>query len=106
MTVAVFLLPVIGPALFIPCAVAYFTAMWSWKGTTIGGLIFGHKVVRTDGRPVEISVALVRSLLSIFSCMIVFLGCMWAGWDREKQTWHDKIAGTVVVKMPRGFALI
>ncbi len=105
-TAAVIALPVIGPALFVPIAVTYFVAMWAWKGTTIGGLVLGHKIVRTDGRPVTFAVALVRSLTSLFSALIVFLGFLWAGWDREKQTWHDKIAGTVVVKMPRGFSLL
>jgi uncharacterized RDD family membrane protein YckC len=48
----------------------------------------------------------VRSLTSLFSLVVAFLGFLWAGWDREKQTWHDKIAGTVVVRMPKGFSLI
>lgn len=26
------------------------------------------------------------------------LGYFWAGWDKRKQTWHDKLAGTVVVR--------
>jgi uncharacterized RDD family membrane protein YckC len=106
LTVVVVALPLVGLALFIPLAVAYFVAMWTWKGTTIGALVMGHKVVRTDGRAVDFPVAIVRSLLSIFSCFVMFLGCLWAAWDHEKQTWHDKIAGTVVVKMPRDFALI
>ena len=97
--------PVITFPLFIPLAVAYFVIMWTWKGTTIGGLILGHKIVRTDGSSISFSVALVRSLLSIFSIMVIFLGFLWSAWDREKQTWHDKIAGTVVVKMPRHLAL-
>jgi hypothetical protein len=105
-TAAVIALPVIGPALFIPLAVVYFVAMWTWKGTTIGGLVLGHKIVRTNGRPVNFAVALVRSLTSLFSLLIFFLGFLWAGWDREKQTWHDKIAGTVVVRMPQGFSLL
>ena len=92
--------------MFIPLAVVYFAGMWTWRGTTIGGLVMGHKIVRTDGGPVTFSVAIVRSLLSIFSGMVFFLGFLWAAWDHEKQTWHDKIAGTVVVKMPPGFALI
>lgn len=103
---AVIALPLIGPVLFIPLAVIYFVAMWTWKGTTIGGLVLGHKIVRTDGRPVNFAVALVRSLTSLFSLLVVFLGFLWAGWDREKQTWHDKIAGTVVVRMPKGFSLL
>jgi hypothetical protein len=104
--VAVIALPLIGPVLFIPLAVFYFVAMWTWKGTTIGGLVLGHKIVRTNGRPVTFAVALVRSLTSLFSALVAFLGFLWAGWDREKQTWHDKIAGTVVVRMPKGFSLL
>lgn len=102
--VVIVALPVVTIAFFIPIAVAYFAGMWTWKGATIGGMLLGHKVVRTDGRPIELSVAFVRSVSSILSCLVGFLGCMWAGWDREKQTWHDKIAGTVVVKVPRGLA--
>lgn len=94
------------PGFFIPLAVIYFVAMWTWKGTTIGSLLLGLKIVRSDGRPVNFAVALVRSLSSFFSVLVFFLGFLWAGWDREKQGWHDKIAGTVVVKMPKGFALI
>jgi hypothetical protein len=103
---AVAVIPVIGPALFIPCAVVYFVALWTWRGTTLGGIVFGHKMIRTDGRPVSFAVALVRSLLSLFSMVVFFLGFLWAAWDREKQTWHDKIAGTVVINMPQGLALI
>lgn len=86
--------------------VAYYVAMWTWKGTSIGGIVLGLKVVRTDGSPVNFAVALVRSLSSIFSTLVLFLGFFWAGWDREKQSWHDKIAGTVVVKVPKGVSLI
>jgi uncharacterized RDD family membrane protein YckC len=27
----------------------------------------------------------------------IYLGFFWMLWDREKQTWHDKVAGSVVV---------
>jgi uncharacterized RDD family membrane protein YckC/cytoskeletal protein CcmA (bactofilin family) len=99
------LIPVIGPFI-IPIAVVYFVAMWTWKGTTVGSIVMGLKLIRTDGRPVNFAVALVRSLSSIFSAFVLFLGFLWAAWDREKQTWHDKIAGTIVVRMPKDFALI
>ena len=54
----------------------------------------------------DFPVALVRSLSSFFSAFVLFLGFLWVAWDREKQSWHDKIAGTVVVQMPKGFALL
>lgn len=86
--------------------VVYFTLMWTWKGTTIGGIVLGLKLTRLDGRPVTLIVALVRSLASFLSAMALGLGFFWVGWDREKQAWHDKIAGTIVVKAPKGVSLI
>ncbi len=87
-------------------AVAYFVGLWTWRGSTIGGIVLGLKVVRTDGQPINFPIALVRSLSSIFSALVLFLGFFWAGWDSQKQSWHDKIAGTVVVKVPRGVSLV
>jgi uncharacterized RDD family membrane protein YckC len=84
----------------------YHIGMWAWKGTTIGGVVFGIKLVRTDGRPPDFAVAMVRSLASFLSFLALFLGFFWAGWTREKQSWHDMIAGTVMVKVPKGVPLL
>ncbi len=92
---------------FLPLLwIAYHVGMWAWKGTTIGGIVLSQKVVRLDGRPIDLSVALVRSLSSILSLVAFGLGFFWAGWSREKQSWHDKIAGTVIAKVPKGMSLI
>jgi len=87
-------------------AVAYFAGMWAWKQTTIGGIVIGLKVVRIDGRPFTFVTAIVRALAAIFSVIVLFFGFIWIGWDVEKQGWHDKIAGTVVVRLPRGVPLV
>jgi uncharacterized RDD family membrane protein YckC len=86
--------------------VVYHVAMWTWKGTTIGGVVFSLKIVRLDGRPIDFAIALVRSLFSIISFVFLLVGFFWAGWDKEKQSWHDKIAGTVIVKVPAGISLL
>ena len=85
---------------------AYFAGMWTWKGTTVGGIILGLRVVRLDGQPITFAVALVRALAGAFSVAVLFLGFLWSAWDPDKQGWHDKIAGTVVVRMPRGTPLV
>jgi len=87
-------------------ALAYFSAMWAWKGTTIGGIVLGLKVVRFDGQPLTFPVALIRGLAAAFSIVVLFLGILWIAWDPEKQGWHDKIAGTVVLKLPKGAPLL
>lgn len=100
-------LPVIGhPPFFLLVWLAYFAGMWSWRGTTIGGIVLGLKVVRLDNQPVTFAVALVRGLAAAFSAMVFFLGFLWIAWDKEKQGWHDRIAGTVVVRLPRGTPLL
>ncbi len=84
----------------------YCVIMWATKGTTIGGIICGLKVVRLDDRPVDWGVALVRGLSAFLSLAVAGLGFIWVAFDDEKQSWHDKIAGTTIVKVPRGTALL
>ena len=93
-------------AFFPLIAVAYFTAMIAWRGTTIGGVIANLKVTRLDGQPVTWVVALVRALGACLSTLVLMLGFFWIAWDPERQSWHDKIAGTVVVRAPRSQPLV
>jgi len=95
-----------GPPQGFLVALAYFAGMWAWKGTTIGGIVLNLKVVRLDDKPVTFAVSLVRGLAAGLSFIVLFLGFFWMIWDLEKQTWHDKIAGTVVVRSPRGMPLV
>jgi uncharacterized RDD family membrane protein YckC len=83
----------------------YHIAFWAWRGTTLGGIICNLRVIRTNGtelRPVD---ATVRGLSSIFSIGALGIGCLWMLQDSEGQMWHDKIAGTLVVKVPRELVL-
>lgn len=95
-----------GAPLSLLVGLAYFSALWTWRGTTIGGIVLGLKVVRRDGEPVTFAVAIVRALAGAFSMIVLFLGVLWIAWDREKEGWHDKIAGTVVLRLPRGTPLV
>ena len=101
----------VGPLLhlhkwFLLVWVVYHIVFWSWKGTTVGGIVVGLRIVRTDGHPLSFAVALVRCLASFFSLAVLGLGFLWAGWSPDKQSWHDKIAGTLIVKSPKGTSLI
>jgi uncharacterized RDD family membrane protein YckC len=85
---------------------AYGAVMWKLRGTTIGGIVFGLKVVRRDGRPIDWATAVVRAMSCFLSAVVAGLGFIWIIFDEEKQGWHDKIAGTVVVTMPKGVSLL
>jgi len=86
-------------------AIAYHVGFWTWKGTTLGGIITNLRVVRTDGAPVQFAEALVRGLTGIFSLAVAGLGFFWILRDPERQSWHDRVAGTYVVKVPRDYPL-
>jgi uncharacterized RDD family membrane protein YckC len=83
----------------------YHIAFWTWKGTTVGGIICNLRVIRIDGAPLQFGDALVRGLSSIFSLAVVGLGAFWILRDPERQSWHDRIAGTYVVKVPRSYPM-
>jgi uncharacterized RDD family membrane protein YckC len=86
--------------LFLMVLAAYGAIMWKVRGSTVGGLICSLEVVRSDGQPMDWGTALVRALGSFVSLIVVGLGFFWITVDREKRGWHDKIAGTVVVRVP------
>jgi uncharacterized RDD family membrane protein YckC len=84
----------------------YGAVMWKLKGTTIGGVVFGLQVVRVDGRPIDWATATVRALSCFLSLVVAGLGFIWILFDEGNQAWHDKIAGTAVVRVPKGVSLL
>jgi uncharacterized RDD family membrane protein YckC len=79
----------------------YAAVMWKLRGSTIGGIVFDLKVVRLDGRAMDWETAIVRALACFLSLAVAGLGFIWIAIDDAHQAWHDKIAGTVVVRIPK-----
>jgi uncharacterized RDD family membrane protein YckC len=95
-----------GPPSFLLLLAIYGALMWKFRGTTIGGIVCGLKVVRTDNRDVDWATAVVRALGCFLSLVVMGLGFIWIAIDADRQSWHDKIAGTAVVRMPKGVSLV
>jgi uncharacterized RDD family membrane protein YckC len=85
---------------------AYGAVMWKIKGATLGGIICNLQVVRADGRELDWTTAIVRALGCFLSLIFLGLGFIWIAIDGDRQGWHDKIAGTLVVRVPKGVALV
>ena len=67
-------------------------------GQTLGKRALGIRVIDLKrGGPIGYGRAVLRYIGRILSTIVVLLGYFWMIWDPEKQTWHDKIAGSVVV---------
>lgn len=86
-------------------ALVYHIGFWTWKGTTLGGIICQLRLVRIDGAMLRFADSLIRGLTGIFSLAVVGLGFFWILRDPDRQAWHDRVAGTYVVKVPRNWPI-
>ncbi|MFI5206276.1 MAG: RDD family protein, partial [Candidatus Paceibacterales bacterium] len=67
-------------------------------GAAPGKMFFGLKIVTADGKYPGIKKALLREILGkIISGLLLNLGYLWVVFDKQKQGFHDKIAGTYVL---------
>lgn len=90
---------VVGAIAIIGIAVVYIRSLGR-RGTTWGRVIVGIRVVDVNtGQPIGIPRALGRTLFAnIISGSIFYLGYLWMLWDKNRQTWHDKVTDSTVVR--------
>lgn len=80
-------------------ALIYYVYFIYKEGATPGKKLMKIRVVREDGQPITVIGAILREVVGKFvSGIVIGLGYLWVLWDKKKQAWHDKIAGTIVVK--------
>lgn len=74
-------------------------AFWAWRRATPGKMAIHAVIVdaRTGGTP-TFGQWILRYIGYFVSAIPCCLGCFWVAWDRRKQGWHDKMAGTVVIR--------
>jgi uncharacterized RDD family membrane protein YckC len=77
--------------------IAYFTYFHGATGRTPGKMLFGLQVVSTEGASISFGIAFLRAVGYLISGALLNLGFIWIAFDKRKQGWHDKIAGTVVI---------
>ena len=84
---------------YIAINIAYFTYFHGTTGRTPGKMLLGLQVYCANGTEVSFGIAFLRAVGYLVSSLLLTipLGFIWAAFDKKKQAWHDKIAGTVVV---------
>jgi uncharacterized RDD family membrane protein YckC len=111
----------------LPAALLYLFVAFAWKGQTIGQAVMQIMVIRSDGRRLGVlgSASRIIGLLvyALFvaggalaafafrdnaaaaaaavagAFLLVGAGLFWAAFDRRRRTLHDRIAGTVVIRL-------
>jgi uncharacterized RDD family membrane protein YckC len=74
-------------------------AFWFYKQATPGKIAVSARVVDAiTGKAPTIGQCIGRYLGYIVSTVPLGLGLIWVAFDARKQGWHDKLAGTVVIR--------
>ncbi|MBY0418041.1 MAG: RDD family protein [Pararheinheimera sp.] len=78
---------------------------WIKKQATPGKQMISAKIVaaRTGNKP-TVGQCIVRYLGYYLSAIPLCFGFIWVAFDKHKQGWHDKLAGTVVIRHAKPIA--
>ena len=72
---------------------------WIARQATPGKMVFSAVIVDSTSGEAPKTRQLIGRYLSYFVALLpLALGILWVGIDKKKQGWHDKLAGTVVVR--------
>jgi uncharacterized RDD family membrane protein YckC len=88
----------VGGLLGLAAFALYHIGLKSDRGTTPGYKLVGIKLVSMDGAAVTLRQVAIRQISSLLSAFPFGLGFLWIAFDPNRQAWHDKIAGTYVVR--------
>ena len=79
--------------------IAYHWYFWTRRaGQTPGKFAMGIRVIKADGGAISDVDAVIRAIGYQVSAMFFGLGFIWAFFDKNNQSWHDKLARTYVVR--------
>lgn len=72
---------------------------WIYRAATPGKMAIKAKILdATTGKEATTGQLIGRYFAYFISALPLMLGIFWVAFDKKKQGWHDKLAGTVVVK--------
>lgn len=77
----------------------YLTYFWTRSGQTPGKRMMGIRVIHQDGRLLTTREAIIRALGYYANAFVFGLGFLMILFDVKKQGWHDKMAGSFVVRI-------
>ena len=87
--------------LMLLTVVVFYSYFWLKSGQTLAMQAWKIKLVSTNGSPLTLKHCLIRIFVSWISLACLGLGYIWCIWDKDKQTWHDKLSQTRLCLIPK-----
>lgn len=86
--------------LLLSIAFIFYNVIFVWRqGATLGKKLLKVKVVLADGRKIGLGRTLLRETIGKIVSGILNLGYAWVIVDKKNQGFHDKIAGTLALRV-------
>jgi len=74
---------------------------WRWRSATPGKMLCGIRIVDAETlAPMSTAQCVGRYFAYVVSALPLLAGYLWVAVDRRKQGFHDKLAGTLVIREP------
>jgi uncharacterized RDD family membrane protein YckC len=70
---------------------------WRYRGATPGKMLISAKIVDAKSFGPPATGQLIGRYFAYILSSFFLLGFFWIAFDKRKQGWHDKLAGTVVI---------
>lgn len=88
-----------GSGMSLIAMILYYVVYQAQAGQTLGKKALGIKVVDEQGKTPSVVTFFLREIIGkLVSGIILGIGYLMMLWDGRKQTLHDKIAGTFVIR--------
>ncbi|MFD8263411.1 RDD family protein [Streptomyces griseoluteus] len=85
--------------LFMIAFLVYQVIQEGKTGQTIGKKAVGTRTLKEEtGQPLGGGMAFVRQLAHFIDGLPCYLGYLWPAWDSKRQTFADKICGSIVIR--------
>ena len=79
---------------------AYFSTFWLRSGQTLAMKTWRIRLCDRSGGRVSFRQAALRFVVALAGALLVGAGFWWALFDRERQFFHDRVAGTRLIRVP------
>jgi uncharacterized RDD family membrane protein YckC len=80
---------------------AFFAWFWHRSGQTLGMQAWRLRVDDVDGGRISYQQTLQRFAGAWVSALCLGMGYLWALFDRDKRSWHDRLSHSRVVQLPK-----
>lgn len=84
---------------FLGFPVFYYVYLHGACGQTFGKMALKIRVINEDGSPLDYRRSFLRWLGYFLCVFTLYIGYLWAAFDRRKQGLHDRVCRTIVIRI-------